>query len=509
MISQWPIPPGHYFDYQIALEPDDAGTYFYHSHVGMQALSASGPLIVDDCASLPYRYDDERIFHFTDHFSKSDEEIVEDLTSAPYSFPGEPKGVLLNGKGVAAGYTPSPGPPGGANGFFGLRVGNHPGNAVKKRCDGSGEGQESEACVAPSKREVVEFQPGMDQVEQTSDCSLPVIDVEPGKMYRFRFIGATGLSYIAVAFEGHETLSIIQTDGTEYNEPVVTDRIQLAAGQRFDVLFKTKSLEELQKEGRNFYYIQYETLHRSETYRGYAVLRYDYDAEVPAPPAAPIRVFSADEVTSWGEYSFRPLYPERNQAPSADEVTRRLIITCEEKEDFKTGRVIWELNRLSWAEELREVPVLVDIYNRGQDAIPNYEVALHNYGWDPVTKLFPAKVGEVIEIIWQNTGSQFLTIAGLVESHPFHAHGQHFYDIGAGPGYYDPEVNNKKLEETGFRSVKRDTTMLFRYQDKVKPGQVSGWRGWRIRIDHPGVWMLHCHILTHMMMGELSRLWLS
>ena len=43
--SQWPIPPGHFFDYELAAEPEDSGTYFYHSHVGMQALTAAGALI--------------------------------------------------------------------------------------------------------------------------------------------------------------------------------------------------------------------------------------------------------------------------------------------------------------------------------------------------------------------------------------------------------------------------------------------------------------------------------
>lgn len=64
LASQWPIPPGHFFDYEIATENDDSGTYFYHSHLGMQEMAASGPLIVDDCETAPFQYHDERIFHF-------------------------------------------------------------------------------------------------------------------------------------------------------------------------------------------------------------------------------------------------------------------------------------------------------------------------------------------------------------------------------------------------------------------------------------------------------------
>jgi FtsP/CotA-like multicopper oxidase with cupredoxin domain len=49
--------------------------------------------------------------------------------------------------------------------------------------------------------------------------AIPVIDVEPGKTYRFRFIGATGLSLLSMAFEDHGDLTIIQVDGSEYNAP--------------------------------------------------------------------------------------------------------------------------------------------------------------------------------------------------------------------------------------------------------------------------------------------------
>jgi L-ascorbate oxidase len=54
--SQWPIPPLHFFDYEVHPEKDDAGTYFYHSHVGFQMGTASGPLIVDDAEDSPYHY---------------------------------------------------------------------------------------------------------------------------------------------------------------------------------------------------------------------------------------------------------------------------------------------------------------------------------------------------------------------------------------------------------------------------------------------------------------------
>ena len=47
-VSQWPIPPLHYFDYEFRIQYGDAGTYFYHSHVGFQAITAAGALIIEE-----------------------------------------------------------------------------------------------------------------------------------------------------------------------------------------------------------------------------------------------------------------------------------------------------------------------------------------------------------------------------------------------------------------------------------------------------------------------------
>lgn len=66
--------PGGYFDYEIWPKIGEAGTYFYHSHVGFQAVSATGPLIVDEMygKSPPFTYDDERIMFISELYNKTD-----------------------------------------------------------------------------------------------------------------------------------------------------------------------------------------------------------------------------------------------------------------------------------------------------------------------------------------------------------------------------------------------------------------------------------------------------
>jgi FtsP/CotA-like multicopper oxidase with cupredoxin domain len=157
MASQWPIPPGHFFDYEVQPQYGEAGTYFYHSHVGFQAVSATGPLIVRHSQPLPHAYDEEQVILLTDFFNKTDAEVEIGLTSNPFVWSGESQAILVNGHGTAA-----------------SSVSGDPG------------------------------------------CSLASIYVDPGKTYRFRIIGSTALSFVSLAFEDH-AMEIIEAGWSLYS----------------------------------------------------------------------------------------------------------------------------------------------------------------------------------------------------------------------------------------------------------------------------------------------------
>lgn len=151
--SQWPIPPMHFFDYEINVPVGMAGTYFYHSHVGFQAVSAAGPLIVEDSQPPPFAYDEDKIVFVQDLFENDDATIEAGLTSPQFAWNGETTSILINGRGG-----------GSANGTV-------------------------------------------------CNSSLSFIDVEPGKTYRLRFVASTALNLVSLAFEDHETLTYIEADG--------------------------------------------------------------------------------------------------------------------------------------------------------------------------------------------------------------------------------------------------------------------------------------------------------
>jgi L-ascorbate oxidase len=436
--SQWPIPPNHYFDYELGVSLGFSGTYFYHSHVGFQAVTAAGPLIIDDAEKPPYEYDEERIIALADIFEKTDADVEEGLVANPFRWSGETVNILVNGQGQLPGSVAS------------------------------------------------------------SGCELATISVEPENTYRFRLIGGTALSFVSLAFEDHDDLTIIEADG-DYVKPVNVSHIQIGSGQRFSILFKTKKRSDLSK---NQFFIQMETRDRPALTRSYAILEYNLPSSkrVPLPITPRLALPSGSPPLTlpptelgWLDYKLLSLYSDP-AFPKTSEVTRR--VTIRTHQIIGNGSITWAQDSSSWIESFPTEPYLVSLYKNNSIRFPSVSRAQLNSGIDPVTRAFPADIGEVIEIIIQNTGSD----VGSVDVHPFHAHGAHYYDLGGGNGTYDPEENEKLIR--GLELAKRDTTMLYKYGEKTAPGEDMGWRAWRLRVTEPGVWMIHCHILQHMVMGK-------
>jgi L-ascorbate oxidase len=438
--SQWPIPPNHYFDYEIEIGPGYAGTYFYYSHIGFQAVTAAGPLIIEEAGTPPYKYDDERIIAISDVFEKSDSDIENGLVGNPFQWSGETANILVNGQGQLQDSTPGLG------------------------------------------------------------CELASISVEPDKTYRFRFIGGTALSFVTLAFQDHDEMTLIEADGN-YVRPVNISYLQIGSGQRFSVLFKTKRRSELDLVGSQFF-IQIETRDRPSLTRSYAILDYKLPTSkrFPLPiaprltlPIGPPPLKLPSSTLGWLDFKLLSLYPD-SEFPLTSEVTRRVVIRTHQI--IGNGSIMWAQDKSPWIESFPTEPYLVSLYKNDSIEFPSLDRAYANQGIDPVTRVFPAAIGEVIEIIIQNTGSD----VGSVDVHPFHAHGAHYYDIGSGNGTYDPVKNEENIR--GLSLAKRDTTMLYKYTEKTTPGKDMGWRAWRLRVTEPGVWMIHCHILQHMVMGK-------
>ncbi|EXJ61590.1 hypothetical protein A1O7_02018 [Cladophialophora yegresii CBS 114405] len=402
--SQWPIPPGHFFDYELHPIASEAGTSFNHSHVGFQAMTASGPLIVMDYHAPPFDYDEEIILQIGDFYLADDHTMESWLTGSPSVWPGDPTSLMINGHSGLAPYAEA------TNG------------------------------VDPS-------------------CEPWTMNVVTGKRYRVRVIGSTALSLVLFGIIDHDNLTIIETDNS-YVHPVETSYMQVGTGQRFSFLLDTKEQSELQQlEGHSKYWIQFATREGAGTVYAYAILKYtdidltqgvdvDGACNYPtgadmwcpgSPPSTPVMDLPTT-VTDWLEYTFR------------------------------------------------------------NPALPG----------DPHSSTYPAWIGEVLEIVWENEAS---FPGGIYGPHPLHAHGGPYWDMGSGSGSWSAETHAEFLRNHSFNGMpypgsRRDTTLLYKYALQGQQGVTNGWRVWRVRVTEKnvGVWMMHCHILQHVIMGQ-STVW--
>lgn len=229
--------------------------------------------------------------------------------------------------------------------------------------------------------------------------------------------------------------------------------MQIGPGQRFSVLLHTKT-----EPPRDQYFLQLETRDFGGVTRSFAVINYDTQPNDPAPqfypppPKSPPLTLPPTD-TSFLDYQLRPLQSgdsTKSDFPTAKDVTRRVNITYHLS--IPNGELIYLINGYTWNEGVVEVPYLVALYENDEAEWPSMERAIANDGLDPVTKSFPAQVGEVLEIVIQGTGSA----GNGTETHPWHAHGAHYYDLGGGPGVYDADANEAKWLTSPGEPVKRE-----------------------------------------------------
>jgi FtsP/CotA-like multicopper oxidase with cupredoxin domain len=173
-VTQDPIASGSTFTYTFRAEP--AGTYFYHSHVGLQLdRGLLGPLIIEE--SDPHvEYDREYVV------------IVDDYLSGEPRLPSDSNGGM-GGGGM-----------GGGGGMMGDIRPPYEGLLINGR---------------------------LPEDPQT-------FDVAEGDRIRFRFVNASSATVFGVRIAGHE-MTVTHADGQPV-EPVDADSFVFGAGERYDVV---------------------------------------------------------------------------------------------------------------------------------------------------------------------------------------------------------------------------------------------------------------------------------
>ncbi|PWN33233.1 uncharacterized protein FA14DRAFT_109642, partial [Meira miltonrushii] len=484
MISQWPIAPNNFFEYQIHFTKADIGTTFYHSHVGAQIMTAHGAFIVtgdEEISTIP-KGAIEKTMLVGDYFYANDETIVKDLLSDPFVWPGSASSVSLNGKS--------------------WRV--------------------SDGC-----NDTIAAMKGLN-CDQSDYKGPEVIDVEYDRSYRLRWIGAQTLMHLAIGIFGHSQ-KIIAADG-KHMQPINTTFIEIMGGQRYDTILNTKTKEQVEREKTGGCYpIRFETRWRIPATNGWAMLRYPNstcDVKIDAPfPRNNTATYLPAQQFGWISDQFHPLKGSKHIAPQDWEVSRRVILQAQQVAiaPGKTPALRWDVNNLAYNESdpranhdkvTVQTPYLIQLF-KGDAMMPSYQRGLHptspdvQPGFDEVSSTYVGKAGEVIDVVIINNSSAFNHVT---ETHPWHFHGAEHFTIAMGIGEFTEEAF-QKAKKRFYPGIARDTTGVWpglgasiEKPAVLLANNTSGaWSVIRYRVPEDdsssGVWMLHCHWAFHQIMG--------
>ncbi|MCO5582450.1 hypothetical protein L7F22_036346 [Adiantum nelumboides] len=444
-VTQCAIANGETFVYRFKL--DKAGTYSYYGFNGLQrSAGLYGMLIVEGHEKDPFEYDGEFSLLISDWWHKSTYEQVAGL-QAPFPhfrWVGEPQSLLINGRGR---YNCALIPKGGLLSSGDVKV-----------CNIS-----------------------------NPQCASPVMSVEHGKTYRLRIASVASISSLNFIVEKHK-LTVVEADGN-YVKPVEVDTLDIYSGQSYSVLLNTN-----QFPGRNYWVVLNVRGRAPQTPPHLGVLNY-FPVPPPTPPpmAPPVGPL-------WNDFSYSiaqsKLYKARKgygqQVPTKAQHQLILLNT----QNFVNGKLKWAINNISLAlpytpylqafsydlDDAYDAQSPPTIYDQSYDILAPSK----NVNATMASSFYKLPFWHTIDIILQNANTLFPRNS---EIHPWHLHGHDFWLIGQGIGKFDPEKDpsDYNLQDP----LLRNTVPLFPY----------GWVALRFKADNIGVWLLHCNVEPHFLLG--------
>lgn len=441
-ITQCEIEPRESFVYTFEL--DAPGTLWWHSHTKFQKASLQGAIIITGDERTVGSYP-EKLMILNDWFHRSGNDQLKGILGPIEEFVplGEPKSLHFNGKG------------------------DFDCSKTTRPCNPN----------APNK-------------------GPEIFDVEPDTTYRLRIIGSSSVTFMNLNIDDH-LMEVVEVE-TTLVKPFTTDYLDIATGQSFSVLLKTKTLAELEgtKDNNGLFWIQNNVRHEDSGPRGLAILRYSVNSGEDKPKRA-IPSFPGRLDLDWSlrlANRFESRNPVRLPQPKR---TLTLLGTNNYKLDGSGG---WAINNISLA--LPKIPLIHQL-NLGleeemskwmsESDIPepyDYTKTLFEVGLSPFAKtgthVEKFTKGEVVDIVFQNA----VHLAGEDELHPWHMHLNNFWVLAYGNGIetWTPSMKSRYNTRT---PVYRNTFILY-------PGS---WTAIRVKFDNAGFAHFHCHVLAHLASG--------
>ncbi|MCL7744385.1 copper resistance system multicopper oxidase [Guyparkeria hydrothermalis] len=249
------IPPKDTFEYYYPLK--QAGTYWYHSHSGLQEqLGHYGPLIVEPAQPEPYEYDRDYVVMLSDWTFEDPHDVFRNLKVAEgyYNYQKRTVQTLLEDiekKGWA--------------------------QTMRERAMWGEMGMSSRDILDVTGSTYTYLMNGRAPRDNWTGL------FKPGEKIRLRFINGSAMTFFDVRIPGLK-MTVVQADGQDV-EPVPVDEFRIGVAETYDVI--------VEPEDEQAYTIFAEVMDRSGFAAGTLATEVGMQAEIPAPRPMPERGMAA------------------------------------------------------------------------------------------------------------------------------------------------------------------------------------------------------------------------
>lgn len=441
------IRPGQAFRYHYAVI--QSGTYWYHSHSGLQEQSGVyGPIIIDPAGKDPVSYDREFVILLSDWTFEDPDKLYRKLKKmdAYYNYRQRTVGDF----------------------FDDVRDDGWNATVADRRMWGS---------MRMSATDIADvtgagYQYLMNGMDPSGNWSAIFA---PGEKIRLRIINGSAMTFFNFRIPGLP-MTVVQADGQDV-EPVETDEFQIGIAETYDVV--------VEPTADKAYTLFAESMDRSGFARGTLAPNAGMQAKVPALRDTPVLTMAdmgmnhggmdpgGMDHAAMGHGGMQDEKQAHNHkkgpgvANVAENTRSRLDDPGIGLESVKHRALTYrQLRSLEKNTDTRPPQRTLELHLTGN--MERYMWSFDGVKYSEVESPIVFQHGERIRLVFVND---------TMMSHPIHLHGM-FVELDNGNGDYNP----------------RKHTVVVKPAEKLAVN---------VTVDPPGDWAFHCHMLFHMKAGMM------
>ncbi|KAF2867264.1 multicopper oxidase [Massariosphaeria phaeospora] len=440
-VTQCPIAPGHSFTYRFNVS-GQSGTYWYHSHMSMQASDGLvGPLVIHSSPNQNLQkapYGQDRVVLVSDHYyDLSSSLLMQYLSPGNENDEPVPPSALINGRNTR------------------------------------------DCSKLPSR------------TCSSTNTSRALFEFSPHHNTRLRIINVGAFAEFQIQIDEHEFL-LSEVDGTDvWPQPI--HRLNISPAQRYSIIVVPP------KPHKDLYWMRARMVTHCFAYENPELQEEVWG--VVSYGARGTSVAYTPESKDWPdiiEVECRDLNTSALEPVEVKPAPKTADDVIYLRSSFQIRD--WRLSRGYLNDSSFRPNVTSPILNRFIDASAHDADVEHVASGSELssginTALFDASH----DLVYQTPS--FRTLDILIQNlddgtHPFHLHGYKFFVLAQGPGYAPLSLLSRPPQSPSptptpalnlHNPLRRDTVSVAAYS----------WTLLRFVANNPGVWALHCHIGWH------------